>query len=125
MGYDEHLYIKKKKGQGQDKYIVAEHGGYISEDPAELINNFFQAIHSDLGWNENVWQDTPPEGDKTEYSWEKIDDGVIPIWTSHGPKYAGGLCLDTLEGIKAFLKANNYEDIAAEDIEYISIGWNC
>lgn len=128
MGYDERFYIKKKKGQGQDRYVIDEYG-YISYNPREVISNFFGAIKFDPKQDfddiwDDVWKDIPPKGDDTEYNWTKIDDGTIPIWTSHGPLCAGGLYLYTPEGIKAFLEANDFKDIVSEDIERISIGWD-
>lgn len=118
MGYSEHLYIKKKKGQ----YIHSKYEDLILKDVGDLINNFFKAINLTIEWNwEDIWEDNLD--DLKLENWTKIDDGVIPIWTTYGG-IAAGLELSTPEGIKIFLEANGYKDLVAEDIEYIDIGWD-
>ena len=113
MGCDNSFHIKKKNGQ----YVVNEYGDFISIDIKEVINNFLKAIKSTLEWDEFDFLDDTPPG-------TKIDDGIIPIWRTLGPKWAGGLGLTTPEGIKIFLEVNDYEDIIPEDIERIEIGWD-
>lgn len=120
MGCDNSFGIKKKNGQ----YVVDEYGDFIGVDIKEVINNFLKAIKSTLEWNEFDFLDDDASGPEYADDWTKIDDGIIPIWRTLGPGWAGGLTLTTPEGIKIFLEVNGYKDIAPEDIEFINVGWD-
>ncbi len=126
MGYDESMHIRHKNGQD----LVNAYGWHleahsnIGRTLEELTNNFFKTIKSKVEWNcWDFWDDTPPEPEYAD-KWTKIDDGTVPIWSSNGPGWAGGLFLHTPKAIEAFLKANDYNDISPNDVECIQVSWD-
>lgn len=133
MGYDEHLYIKRKNSEEK---IFGCYGGYIDYDPRiHQINwmktvgeKFFKAINASVPYTEGIdWRDTDP-GFSLFQTWEKVK-ADIPFWQSSDVGWAAALHLETPEAIKLFLDVSDIErktniTIDPDDVDYISMGWD-